>query len=152
MSTSRTFADGNTLTAAQVNGLAQGTLGYAQVTANQATITAAVDLTSLTLTVTLVASRRIRIVGDVSFTSSVAADNALLLILDGATTLNQRTVAIPAITTPNSYGCRVEAVVQPSAGSHTYKLQAQRNGGSGNITMVASATQPAFILVEDIGT
>jgi hypothetical protein len=151
VSTSQTFA--GPLTSAEMNSLPQGTLGYAPVTANQGSITALVDLTGLTVTVTLVAGRRIRITGDVSFTSSVAADNALCQIVEGATVLNSRSTAIPAITTPaGGYSCHVEAVLTPTAAAHTYKLQAQRNGGSGNITMVAAATQPAFILVEDIGT
>jgi hypothetical protein len=46
----------------------------------------------------------------------------------------------------------VVAVIQPSAGSHTYKLQAARAIGTGNVTLNASAVSPAFILAEDIGS
>jgi hypothetical protein len=40
-------------------------------------------------------------------------------------------------------------IVTPSAGSHTYKLKAEVNDGS--MQVVASAWEPCFILVEDIG-
>ena len=43
------------------------------------------------------------------------------------------------------------AVVAPTVGAHTYKLHAARAFGTGTHTMVASATSPAFILVEDMG-
>jgi len=42
-------------------------------------------------------------------------------------------------------------VIQPGAGSKTYKLSAQRLGGTGTGSTAASATFPSLILVEDIG-
>lgn len=151
MSTSRTYTAGNVLTAAQVSDLAQGTLGYAQVTANQGTFTTETDLTSLTVTVTVVAGRRIRISAAVRLTSTVASDEMRVNIKESTTQLAGGTIL--QVGSGNIAGTvRAEAIIQPSAGSHTYKLSAQRTTGTGLVTMVATATDPAFILVEDIGT
>jgi len=125
-------------------------LGYAQVTANQATITTAVDLTGLTTTVTVpYAAHRIRIKAEVQFQSSVADDVAQVLIMEGATQLN----AGPMLCRPAATALKViaHAIIVPTAASHTYKLQGQRLSGTGSVTMTASATAPAFILVEDLG-
>lgn len=149
MSTSRTYTTGAVLTASQQNDLPQGTIGYAQAVANQATFTTVVDLTSLTVTVTLVAGRRIRITGQTLLGSSVADDVASLNIQEGATILQIANVLCRPIST--GFVANTSVVVQPGAGSHTYKLTGVRASGTGNITSFAGATFPAYILVEDIG-
>src|SRR5712664_756362 len=60
---------------------------YVQVTADQGTFTAITDLTSLTVTVTVGAGRRIRITCLFALSSSVAADIGQGYIREGATTL-----------------------------------------------------------------
>ena len=149
-SSSSTFTSGAAPTAAQVNGWAQGTLGYAQVTANQGTFTTPTDLTGLSVAVTLVAGRRIRVTGQVIFTSTVGNDTAELQIREGATLLQEATATCGAA---NSGVATVHSsiVLAPTAGGHTYKLQGTRNSGTGNISTVANANAIAFILVEDIG-
>jgi len=129
---------------------AAGTLGYAQVTADQGSITTAVDLTGLTVTVTPGAGRRIRIKGQVSYQSTVASDSGILAIFaDGSQVeLGQRALN-PTPNVPDVVG--LEVVLTPTNAAHTYKLQGSRQG-TGTLTMKASATTPAFILVEDIGT
>lgn len=125
-------------------------LGYAQAVANQATITAAVDLTSLTTTVTVpYAGHRVRITAEVQLQSTVADDVAQVLIMEGATQLNVG----PMLCRPAATALKViaHALVVPTAAAHTYKLQGQRVSGTGTVTMTASATAPAFILVEDLG-
>lgn len=126
-----------------------GTLGHAQVTAVQGPITAEVDLTGLTVTVNLPASRRIKITGMALFNSTVAGDEVRLLIKEGTTTLQ---TAIHALSTASAFeSLHGSVVLTPSAGSHTYKLSGVRNSGTGTVNMTAAATIPAFILVEDIG-
>lgn len=128
--------------------LPKGKVGFAQVTAAQGTITTVVDLTSLTVTFTALASRYYRITGFVNnFTSSVTTDRADLIIADGSSV--QIAAATTSVSTPTALICF--AVLQPGAGSKTYKLRAQRGAGTGNVSMNASATTPAFILIEDIG-
>src|SRR5437773_562988 len=62
-----------------------GSAAYAQVTANQGTFTALTDLTSLTVTVTIGAGRRIKITGYAGLGSSVANDYMQILIREGST-------------------------------------------------------------------
>lgn len=129
---------------------AGGTLGYAQVTAGQASITAEVDLTSLAVTVTAGTGRMLRLSGRCMAQSSVANDSIQLRIKEGATVLQIAQMTVPKANVSEFI---YESVVlsSPSAGSHTYKLTMQRSLGTGNVVMDAGPTFPAYILVEDIG-
>ena len=125
-----------------------GTLGYAQVTANQTGITTEVDLTSLTVTVTAVTGRRLRITGKIEAASSVAADTLVLNIKESTTVLNRALASAPAAT--GAVTMTATAIVTPTAASHTYKLSLSRVG-TGTAEMDAASTQPAYILCEDVG-
>ncbi len=126
-----------------------GSLGYASVTANQTTITTEADLTSLTTTVTVPANHRVRISTQTALQSSVASDQLSLRIKEGVTVLQTCRTAVVATNLDQNLNCLV--ILTPTSGSHTYKLSLQRTSGTGNGQLTASATQPAYILVEDIG-
>lgn len=127
-----------------------GRLGYAQVVASQGGITTEVDLTSLSVTVTAGTSRRLRITAQLLLSSTVATDHAGFSIKEGATQLNGTSAPFSGTASRNTtHYCAVS--ITPTSGSHTYKLTAARQAGTGTITMGASSTNPAFILVEDIG-
>lgn len=129
---------------------AGGQLGYAEVTAVQAGITAEVDLTGLTTTVTVGTGRRVKITGSILLQSTVAGDHGRMLIrTGGGTQLQFGDVEIA--TTAENYLIERSIVVTPAAGSNTYKLAGFRVSGTGSLTMAAAAGVPAFILVEDIG-
>ncbi len=125
-----------------------GSMGYAQVTANQGGITAETDLTSLAVTFTAVAGRRYRITGKVDLSSTIANDQGILYLKDGATYFNYANVALPYVS--NRMTVVAQAVTTLSAGPHTLILRAARIG-TGTATMNADANGPCFILVEDIG-
>lgn len=125
-----------------------GSIGYAEVTANQTGITTIVDLTSLTLTWTAVANRVYKITGFAQFTSSVAADVARLSITTDGNTLVQMGQQVVGATPVTIAAVRR---IVTGAGSQTYKLRAERSAGTGNVAMNVGATLPGFILVEDIG-
>lgn len=127
-----------------------GVLGYAQVTANQGGITAAADLTGLTATMTVAASRRLRIAADVSLFGDTAGDQFELRIMEGATQLQGRSLRFDSANVGNPL--HTHAVITPTAGAHTYKLVLARAAGTGTGTLNASAISPASILVEDIGS
>jgi hypothetical protein len=149
VSTSRTYTAGAVLTAAQQNDLAQGTLGYAQVTANQTSITnVATDLTGLSTTVTPVAGRRLRITGYARLVPQNANTDIQLQINEGATLLNW--AEGQEANAGNGLTIRAEVIIQPTAASHTYKLTVVFGSGTTN-SLAAAATNPAFIHVEDIG-
>ncbi len=129
---------------------AGGQLGYAQVTANQV-LTAAADLTGLSVTVTVGSGRRIKVTGHVIFDNEVAAANyGILRIMESGTQLNQSIVGLTNNGTIGEiHDATATTILTPSAGSHTYNLRG--DGNAFNILMTAAATLPAFILVEDIG-
>lgn len=139
--------------AAQSGSTARGTLsgGYAQVTANQGSITTTdTDLTGLSVTVTVNSGERIKITGRITVDSTVTDDTAELHIKESTTVLT----ASDILCRPGSIGKTgfAQVILTPSAGSHTYKLALQRVAGTGTLTMAASSGAPAFILVEGIGT
>ena len=128
----------------QPRGILQG--GYAQVTANQGSITAVVDLTGLSITVTVGAGRRIRVSGHVIM-SNTAIGNCVVYIYEGGTQLQEHIITCAAA---NGFTTNTPSVIlQPSAGTHTYKLRAQASSGTGSTT--ALAIDPAWIMAEDIG-
>ena len=124
---------------------ALGTLAYAEVFADQTGITAATDLTGLSVTVTVGTGRRIR-VSAVARASNTGANSNLLYIKEDETT--KQTASYVASTATESFP-DAWVVLNPSAGSHTYKLTG--DVGAGTMTLRASSTAPAQLLVEDIG-
>lgn len=108
-------------TAAEYNALPGGWIGYNQVTSDQGSITSLADLSGLAVTVTLNASRRIRIVGDVQMGNSSNGAGATLYIRESSTVLQTRNKLNSSDIIVE--GMRVEIILDaPSAGSHTYKL------------------------------
>jgi hypothetical protein len=124
--------------------------GYAQATAVQSGITTIADLTGLSVTVSVPTSgRRLRITGYARVTRTVADGYTTLYIREGSTNLNF------ALNLNILDGMLLaQAIIQPSSGSHTYKLSLERTTGAAGTTVGTNpqATNPAFILVEDIGT
>jgi hypothetical protein len=127
-----------------------GVLGYAARTSDEGSITTEEDLNDLSVTVTVAASRRIRITGSTLPESTVADDAVRLFIKEGSTTLQSRDVAFSASNAPSELSATV--ILSPSTGSHTYKLTMKRESGSGDVTNNASSDGPSYILVEDIGS
>jgi len=124
-------------------------LGYEQVVADQNTISTVVDLTGLSKQVNVPSGHRIKVTGFASFMSSVNGNKADLWIYEGASPLSRGTATVP----DTGFTCTAQAVavLTPSAGLHTYKLRGELGGGTGTVSMKASAAVPAFILIEDLG-
>lgn len=144
---------GDVLTAANFTKVPGGWLGHAETTTPQTSIgTTAIDLTSLTVTVTVGASRRIKITAGCNFENNAAGANyAILTINEGATVLNDAIAPMGNAGTAQEFAAaHLTVVLTPSTGAHTYKLQAFFQNGSTNAT-TASANRKPFILVEDIG-
>lgn len=145
---------GNDLTAAMLQrsfgmGILAG--GLARVVANQGTFTALTDITGLTVTVTLLAGRNYRLLCKVGYGSTISADQVQTSIFDvtASAYVDQTNMTCP---TANAVEYRqLMAIVSPGAGSRTYKVNASRITGTGNITMFASATSAATLTIEDVG-
>lgn len=152
------FVAGDILGAADMNLLPGGLEGggYAQITADQTTITTEADITSLTVTFTAVSSRRYRtsFVLDVSAQTSLPASGEYMRIhiTDGSNTHKAEVTSAAPAAIDNRvtvYGSVVETGL---SGSTTRKLRAERGDGSGDaMSVLAAAARPAYILVEDIG-
>ena len=127
-----------------------GVLGYAQVVTDQAltggTLT---DLSGVNYTVTVGSGRRIQIESRCIWKSTVADGQLALFIVEDGTTVagNEETTNLANAVIGNS----VTSIRTPSAGAHTYKIQAQRLNGTGTVT-IAGTSSPSYILIEDIGT
>jgi hypothetical protein len=129
---------------------AGGNIGYSQAVATQAGISAVTDLTNMSVAVTVVAGRRIRITGFVGVCIATGGSTgADMRIQEGATILQ---VAEQALTSGGNGGIVIaQVVLTPTAGAHTYKITLAGLGGVGSVSAQASVTEPNFILVEDIG-
>ncbi len=140
---------GEVLTAANVNKLPGGWIGYAEVTSSQGSIVSETDITSLTVTVTVGASRRIRVSYRGALATTIAGDTAASYIKEGATTL-QSTHDVHMPTTA-AFAAETSVVLTPTGGSHTYKIASLRATGTGTIQHTATTATPSYIVVEDIG-
>ena len=135
-----------------LNAAPRGTVGYAQVTANQAGITTIADITGVSVTWTAVAGRRYRISVKAMLISSVATDDANVWIRDSAN-VKYEAFGVNCPSTTHGINASGSAIVTGlGAGSKTFKLSVERATGTGTITAVAGADFPMYILVEDIGT
>ena len=145
------FVAGEIVTANKMNEIPKGVLGYAFRTSNVTSLSGGpVDLPDLSVQVSVPAGRVLRVVGYVrAWTAPAQGDEANLLIREGNDTLGLKRVI--AVTSNRAEGGAVEALIRPSAGTHTYKLSFQQRTGTGNWDVHASSASPAYILVEDIG-
>ncbi len=135
-------------TAAEYNDAAGGWIGYVAVTADQGSITAVTDLTSLCQAVTVGTSRRIKITAECRMSNSSGTGGCVLEIWESTTRLQTRSQWASVADSHNGMNCTV--VLTPSTGSHTYKLRGDI-ASTGTVTMRAGAEYPAFLLIEDIG-
>lgn len=127
--------------------------GYAQMVSQQTGIgTGLTNITGLSVTVKIGASRRIKIIGNVIAIGNTAASSKVALyILEGATRLGFGEESLQAAPN-NSSNVIAERIFTPSAGSHTYNLAFQFTSGAANIAYTdPSNGQYSYIIVEDIG-
>ena len=134
-------------------GATSGSSSYQQLTTTSSTTAnsnATVDIPGLSVSRTTVANRRYKITVQAHLQSTVADDSMGYSIREGTTTYFGGT--IKEGTSPNQpLAFNAVAVVTPAAGSHTYSLGISRPNGTGTVSLVATASSPAFILIEDSG-
>ena len=149
MTINTTFVSGAILTAAQMNNLPWGSAGYASNTTLSQNVTSLTDITSLSVAFTAVTGRIYKVEGWVFFSTTEGTNPGNLYIRNGSTTLNLSTTNLQiSATAYSAYVCYVGTF---TAGATTLKLSAARAAGSGTLTASSSSTNPAQILVTDIG-
>ncbi len=137
------------LTAAEYNDAAGGWIGNVPVTSNVGSIGGETAL-GLATTVTVNASRRIRVSVECSMESNLTNGGVSIRIKEGSTQLVRRDFATSVAGAGVWVGASV--ILTPSTGSHTYTCYGARGLGlAGTVTMDASSDSPAYILVEDLG-
>lgn len=123
------------------------TLAYAQITADTATVTASADVPGLSVTVTVPEGRRLRVSVHGLMWGDTDSAGARLAINEGAVMLQ---LVDTGMTGAKQEGLDASVILTPSAGTHTYKAVYSRWTGTGNVKVLANASYPAYILVEDI--
>ncbi|QDP45528.1 hypothetical protein SEA_FUZZBUSTER_44 [Microbacterium phage FuzzBuster] len=120
---------------------------------NIASITTSwVQITPISITVTLTRAGRLRFSANaVSYSSSVG-DVVVLELRDGATGIQSWTH--PANSSPTAAatgnGLNFECILPVAAGTHTYTLWVARAAGSGSITIAPSAVNLCWLSVEQV--
>jgi hypothetical protein len=123
-----------------------GRLGYAPLSGTQAGITnlpPGTPINGLSVNVSVPAGRSLRISAEAYHWNNTAAiQDGLLLLMDGVVVKTQYDRAINA---NSAQPIAASVVVSPSAGAHTFTVNASAGGGSATF-----GGEPAFLLVEDI--
>jgi hypothetical protein len=128
--------------------LPRGFVARAQRTVNQGSISSTVDLTSLTVTFTADATRRYKTTLILPYNEQATTNGyQQFLITDGSNVQKAGSTQF-AVVAQGSF-CQVIAYEQGISGSQTRKGRA--NTSAGSFTSNGSASEPASILVEDIG-
>lgn len=127
-----------------------GVVGRATKTANQGSITTIADVTGLSVTFNATSTRLYKLTAKGLILSSIADDICQMAITDSSNNI----VAWGAVASRSAgFGVDVTAIALLSglSGSVTYKVRAARQGGTGTVTFVSGTTNPAYLVVEDIG-
>jgi hypothetical protein len=147
-----TVNTGDVVTEGNLDSLPGGWIGWLQRTTDASGITAEADLSGMSQAVTVGTSRKIKI----TFTwprigSSTSNDVARLRIKEGSTQLHCVDLVNNVASVNENGGTMMTVLSAPSAGSHTYKISAERTVGTGTVTIVANTDAPMQLLIEDIG-
>lgn len=135
-----------------IKGLPWGHLGRGVKTADQLNITTEADITGLSATVTVGASRIIKISALVLWQATGGIPTSVINVYRDAVAAAVGRIETETILDTHYHTASGSVLdVAPSAGSHTYKVTMQRVLGTGDIDILAGATYPSWLLVEDIG-
>lgn len=134
--------------------LPRGTMAYASRTTSQLNITTVTDLTGLSVTWTAISGRRYRVTFKGEITGTVTNDLLVVYLTDGSNAQVARAVVHNPTITNAGYMNVVLPHIEPTtlSGSITRKVRIERNQGTGNFSLNATADNIAYLLVEDIGT
>ena len=145
------FTSGQILTAQNANQWPRGVVALSLVTSNTTTASS-VEATRTSVTWTAVANRYYKITwveGNVQNGANASVNNQYLrTTTTGGTIIGNTTIYYPSASLQQ--GSVTSCVTTFSAGSQTVFARVVSNAGT-NTTYNGSATQPAYLLVEDLG-
>jgi hypothetical protein len=130
-----------------------GILGYAEATSDQTSVSTLADVTSLTLTVTLVSNRRYRLSSGALFTQATSASSQTFGLYTGSSGAGTLLAYGPANTGLNQAAiagltAAYAATVVTGSGSTSYHARASAVAGT---LTVSNTTSKGWIMIEDIG-
>lgn len=127
-----------------------GAIACVNVTSNQTGITTEADVTSLSVTFTALANRQYKVEALVPL-SGTSGDTARAKLTDASAVVSNDAQVTFGVTA-SEYKVYTYVLETYAAGSITRKVRVVRQAGAGGtVTMAAAATQPAVLLVTDIG-
>ncbi len=120
------------------------TLGYVESTVSTSTITTEVDITGLSVTVTVPeGGRRLKLMANTKVFGSDTNTRPRINIKEGATELGRSIgVASPVVNVESAL--TAFAIITPSSGTHTYKVTGVKETGLGSFAVAS----PSFLLAE----
>jgi hypothetical protein len=129
----------------------RGTLAFVRMSSNSAGTTTSVDwITAPPISVD--GTRRLEIIYNGQLNAGTVNDKGTLRLYEGSTMLQMATHTFTAAGSAGRETVGGLFVTVPTAGSHTYKVVVNLNGGTGPMTGIADPTYPAQLLIKDIGT
>ena len=126
-------------------------ISYANVTAAQTTITSPVALTGMGMTFTSPGNRLYRVNVHCNFYGSVAGSTAAIYLIGNTFTISSSHSATLTTSSTDLRTLELSRTFVPAAGAVTMSVSATIQSGTGNVTLQASSTSPASIVIEDIG-
>ena len=149
-----TFLAGQVLTAQECNNFPRGVMATASSTANYTLTTSAVIATGMTVTFTAVTGRNYRITyfEPEAQTPNIAGSSTASIKITNAAGTRLTLGKVSTVSTLMTGTLTVVYVGTLTAGSITIVGTAETSSTSGAPSFVRSATSPAQITVEDIGT
>lgn len=146
------FSSGAVLTATQQNNFPRGVMAATTRTAGNVVLaTTEADITGVSVTWTAAASRSYKISWNITAEKTTASGWIAIYLTNSANTKFAsiyQTVTVVGAGYANLSGCCYLGAL--SAGSQTFKLRGQLENLNGQV--LASGTNPAILIVEDIGT
>jgi hypothetical protein len=130
--------------------LDRGEVGYAERTSDVGSITTGQDITGLSITFTATSGRKYKVTLQADFLSDTNADIGIAMITDGSNNILKEGRTSSLTTAGNQGTCTVIWRSSTLSGSTTIKGRMRRNAGASTGTVKAAATNPAFLLIEDI--
>lgn len=146
------YVAGEVLTAAQLDAMPGGWIGYLVSSSNQTSITTEVAISGLSgLTVTLEANRLYRVSAEFTVESTIKNERAIVKILKGTDLIVQRPFAFPAYPDLEPrITVHLSRVFTTTAGDFEFSVRMSRDFIAA-LSVQANSNAPALLVIEDLG-
>lgn len=146
------YVAGEVLTAAQLDAMPGGWIGYLVSTSNQTGITTETNITGLSgLTVTLEANRLYRVTTEFTIEAATKNERAIVKIYKGTDLQVQRPIAFPAYPDLEARTmAHVSRLFTSTAGDFEFRVSMQREFIAA-LSVQANSNAPAILSIEDLG-